>query len=283
MTDGLRPGYNIPLLTMKETLKKALWIVPAGVLALVLLFVVWNLFFPAISRLKTENPKTTSFIQYRLAQWKARGRKHGLTQRWVPLSRISPNLINAVIIAEDDKFWTHKGFDWQAIKEAYERNRKLKEVHWGGSTITQQLAKNLFLSPSRSLLRKAREAIYTWRLERALPKKRILELYLNVVEWGDGIFGAEAAASFYFQAHASSLSPGEAARLASILPAPRWYNPTSIRSSSYLDERSQAILEIMEKRGLFAPEEQEPALPPAQEPEIIKREPSPEESIHDQP
>ncbi len=266
---------------MKKIVKKALWIAPASVLGLVLLFVAWNLFFPSLSKLKTENPKTTSFIQYRLAQWKAQGRKHGLTQRWLPLSRISPNLINAVIIAEDDKFWTHKGFDWQAIKEAYERNRKLKEMHFGGSTISQQLAKNLFLSPSRNLTRKAREAILTWRLERTLSKKRILELYLNVVEWGDGIFGAEAAASFYFQAHAWSLSPGEAARLAAILPTPRRYNPAIIRNSSYLDERSRVILEIMQKRGLFTPEEEEPALPPAREPEIIKREPSTEEPIHD--
>ncbi len=266
---------------MKKIVKKALWIAPLSVVGLALLFVAWNLFFPAMSRFRTENPKTTSFIQYRLAQWKAKGRKHSLTQHWVPLSRISPHLINAVIIAEDDKFWTHKGFDWKAIREAYEKNRKLKEVHWGGSTISQQLAKNLFLSPSRSLSRKAREAILTWRLERTLPKKRILELYLNVVEWGDGIFGAEAAASFYFQTHAWDLSPGEAARLAAVLPAPRWYNPSNIRSSSYLDERSKTILEIMQKRGLFTPEEEQPALPPSQEPEIIKREPSSEESIHD--
>lgn len=267
---------------MKKTLKRLLIYVPAGILGLALLFVAWNMIFPGLSKYRTQNPGVTSFMKYRLAEWAAQGKKRGLTQRWVPLSRVSPNLINAVIIAEDDKFWTHKGFDWQAIKEAYERNKKLKELRFGGSTITQQLAKNLFLSPSRSLFRKAREAILTWRLERTLTKKRILELYLNVVEWGDGIFGAESAAAFYFQAHASDLSPGEAARLASILPMPRRFNPSIIRASAYLDERSQEILTIMQKRGLMSPEDQEPATPPAQEPAIIKHEPpSPTEPIHE--
>ncbi len=267
---------------MKKTIKKTIFFAPLAIVGLALLFVAWNLLFPSMARLKTQNPKTTSFIQYRLAQWKAQGKKHSLTQQWVPLSQISPNLVNAVIISEDDKFWQHKGFDWQAIKEAYERNRKRKEVHYGGSTITQQLAKNLFLSPSRSLVRKAREAILTWRLERVLTKKRILELYLNVVEWGEGIFGAEAASAFYFQTHASNLTPAEAARLAAILPLPRRFSPSIIRSSSYLDERSQEILAIMQKRGQMSSEEQQPVTPPSAEPEIIKHDPPPpEKAIHD--
>jgi monofunctional biosynthetic peptidoglycan transglycosylase len=270
---------------MKKTVKKTLIFGPLALVGLGLLFVAWNLATPSMARLKTQNPKTTSFIQYRLAQWKAQGKRHALTQQWVPLSQISPNLINAVIISEDDKFWQHKGFDWEAIKEAYLRNRKSKGVRFGGSTITQQLAKNLFLSPSRSIIRKAREAILTWRLEHVLTKKRILELYLNVVEWGDGIFGAEAAAAFYFQTHAADLAPAEAARLAAILPMPRRFSPDIIRNSTYLDERSQEILTIMQKRGEMNPEEQEPLTSPSQEPEIIKHDPpspsSSEEPIRD--
>lgn len=267
---------------MKKIIKKTLIFGPLALVGLILLFIAGNLIFPSMAGLRTENPKTTSFIQYRLAQWKAQGKKHAFTQRWLPLSQISPNLVNAVIISEDDKFWQHKGFDWQAIKEAYLRNRQRKQVHYGGSTITQQLAKNLFLSPSRSIIRKAREAILTWRLEHVLTKKRILELYLNVVEWGDGIFGAEAAAAFYFQTHAADLTPAEAARLAAILPMPRRFSPGIIRNSTYLDERSQEILTIMQKKGQMSSEEQEPLAPPAKEPEIIKRDPSsPQEPIHD--
>jgi len=267
---------------MKKTIKKTLIFAPLALVGLALLFVVWNLLFPSMSKLRTQNPKTTAFMQYRQAQWKAQGKTHGLTQRWVSLSRISPYLTNAVIISEDDKFWQHAGFDWQAIKEAYERNRVRKKVRFGGSTISQQLAKNLFLSPSRSIARKVREAILTWRLERALTKKRILELYLNVAEWGDGIFGAEAAASYYFQTHASDLTPDEAARLAAILPLPRRYTPDKIRNSEYLTQRSQEILAVMRTRGLIDFEEQEPVIPPTKDPEIIDNNPpAGEEAIHD--
>jgi monofunctional biosynthetic peptidoglycan transglycosylase len=259
---------------MKKIVKRVLIGVPLGLVGLVLLsvllFLAWNLVFPRLSGLRTHNPASTAFMEYRQAQWEAKGVKHGLTHRWAPLSRISPYLANAVIISEDDKFWQHKGFDWQAIKEAYERNARRKEVHFGGSTITQQLVKNLFLSPSRNLIRKAREAILTWRLERVLTKKRILELYLNVVEWGDGIYGAEAASAYYFQKPASDLSADESARLAAILPIPRRYTPLKIRTSAYLARRSEEILAVMEKRGLIRLEDEAPAIPPQKEPELVE-------------
>jgi monofunctional biosynthetic peptidoglycan transglycosylase len=258
---------------MKKIIKKAAFFAALGAVGLAGLFLVWNLFFPSLAKYRAQNPKTTSFMEYRQAQWKAEGKKKSITQLWVPLSQVSSYLINAVIISEDDKFWEHKGFDWQAMREAIQRNFRSKHVIFGGSTISQQLVKNMFLNPSRNIFRKAREAILTWRLERALTKKRILELYLNVVEWGDGIFGAEAASAYYFQTRASTLTPDEAARLAAILPQPRRYNPLKVRSSTYLEERSREIMAIMEKRGLLKLQEQEPMTAPVKDPEIIKERP----------
>ena len=206
---------------------------------------------PNISRLKKERPPTTAFMKYRQAAAKAAGRTLAIDYRWVPLSSISPYLAQAVVIAEDEKFWTHHGFDFEAIKTAIEKDIRQKTSRYGGSTITQQLAKNLFLSPSRDPVRKLREFVLTWRLERALTKKRILELYLNVVEWGDGIFGAEAAARHYYGKPASGLSPEEAAHLAVVLPSPRRYNPLS--GTEYVEDRASEVLEIMAKRGLTEP------------------------------
>jgi monofunctional biosynthetic peptidoglycan transglycosylase len=173
----------------------------------------------------------------------------------VPWDEISQYLVQAVVISEDDKFWTHDGFDFEAIKTALEKDLRKKTWRYGGSTITQQLAKNLFLSPSRNPIRKLREIILTWRLERALPKKRILELYLNVVEWGSGIFGAEAASRRYYGKPAAALNPQEAAHLAVVLPSPRRYNPLS--GSDYIEGRAREVLEIMIKRGFVASEESE--------------------------
>ena len=171
----------------------------------------------------------------------------------MPLSLISPYLVQAVVIAEDDKFWSHKGFDFKAIKEAFQRNIKKKTLRYGGSTISQQLIKNLYLSPSRNPVRKVREFILTWRLERTLSKKRILELYLNVVEWGNGIFGAETAAQRYYGKPASALSAWDSVHLAIILPSPRRYNPLS--GSKFIERRAREVYEIMMKRGIVKPEE----------------------------
>lgn len=207
---------------------------------------------PDISRLKQSNPRKTAFMEYREKEWKEKGRKVKMNQVWVPLSRISPYLVKAVMIAEDDKFWSHEGFDYEGIMKAAEKDLQARRLKFGGSTISQQLARNLYLSPSKSLWRKTREALITWRMEHVLSKKRILELYLNVVEWGDGIFGAEAASRHYFEKPASELSPREAARLAVVLPSPAKLNPTG--SQRYVESRAELIYSIMLKRGIVPPE-----------------------------
>ena len=195
-------------------------------------------------------------MEYREKEWQREGKKYRIQQKWVPLSRISPYLIKAVLIAEDDKFWRHEGFDYDAIQKAIEKDIKEKKFKLGGSTISQQLAKNLYLSPEKNPIRKLREAIITWRMEKALTKKRILELYLNIAEWGDaGIFGIEAASKHYYGKPASALGPEEAARLASILPNPRKFNPLS--SGRYVVHRSGLIYTIMVRRGIVIPEYEE--------------------------
>jgi len=162
-------------------------------LFLIVLPVAYLLLMPDLSKLKKENPKRTALMQYRVMISKGRGKTYRIDQSWAPFPKISPYLIKAVLIAEDDKFWTHEGFDYEAIQKAIEKDLKAKKLKSGGSTITQQLARNLFLTPEKSLIRKISEAVITWRMEKVLSKKRILELYLNVAEWGEGIFGAEAA------------------------------------------------------------------------------------------
>jgi monofunctional biosynthetic peptidoglycan transglycosylase len=208
---------------------------------------------PDVSRLKKENPKNTSFMKYREKVWQQKGKKYRIQQRWVSLSQISPYLIKAVLISEDDKFWSHEGFDYKSMQKAIEKDIKAKKFKLGGSTISQQLAKNLYLSPVKNPIRKIREAIITWKLERVLTKKRILELYLNFVEWGDGgIFGIEAASRHYYGKPASELNPEEASRLAAVLPNPRKYNPTG--DSRYVMHRANLIYSIMVRRGIVAPE-----------------------------
>ncbi len=210
---------------------------------------------PDISRLKKHNPEKTSFMKYREKEAKEKGKRYRIRQKWIPLSKVSPYLIKAVLIAEDDKFWKHEGFDYEAIQKAIERDIKEKRFKLGGSTISQQLVKNLYLSPSKNPLRKIIEAIITWRLERELSKRRILELYLNVIEWGDGIFGIEAASRHYFGKPASELTPEEATRLAAVLPNPRRYNPSG--EQRYVVNRSRLIYSIMVRRGIVVPEYRE--------------------------
>lgn len=165
----------------------------------------------------------TSFMAHRMDELRAKNPKAQLKYAWVPYERISGNLKRAMVAAEDAKFVEHEGFDWEGIQQALEKNQKKGRVVAGGSTITQQLAKNLFLTPARSYVRKAEEAVITVMLEALLPKRRILEIYLNVVEWGSGVFGAEAAARHYFGIPAAALSAEQAARLAAMAPNPRFY------------------------------------------------------------
>ncbi len=206
-----------------------------------------SLIYPNVGALKDKNPETTAFMRYREREWKRKGIDRKIVQKWTPISKISPYVLQAVTIAEDDKFWTHGGFDFKAIRDAAKRNLERKEYSRGGSTITQQLAKNLYLSPEKSMFRKVREAVITWRLEHALSKQRILELYLNTAEWGDGIFGIEAAARHYYGRSAASLTADQAARLAVALPNPRRINPTS--GSRYVERQATRILNVMARRG----------------------------------
>lgn len=223
---------------------------------LVLFFsVAFFVFMPDVSKLKKENPKKTALMRYREKASKDKKKRYRVYQVWTRFSKISPYLVKAVLIAEDDKFWAHEGFDYEAIEKALERDLQAKKFKFGGSTITQQLARNLYLSPEKSLIRKISEAVITWRLEKVLPKKRILELYLNVVEWGEGIFGAEAASRYYYGKPSSELTPEEAARLASVLPNPRKYKPAG--DQRYVISRSNLIHRIMVRRGIVIPEYKE--------------------------
>lgn len=216
-------------------------------LPLALLVITMLLTLPDIMVLAKTNPTSTALIEARQAQAKEQGRAIGRHWAWVPLSRISPHLRHAVIAAEDASFFTHEGFDWEGIKEAAIYNLEAGEFKRGGSTITQQLAKNLYLSSERSLLRKAREALITHHLEQHLSKNRILELYLNVAEWGHGIYGAEAAARHHFGKPSLDLTSDEAAWLAAMLPSPRRYDP--LRKTTFLTQRHERILRRIDRQS----------------------------------
>jgi monofunctional biosynthetic peptidoglycan transglycosylase len=184
-------------------------------------------------------PASTAFMERRLDELRAKDPRARLQHRWVPYARISPELKRAVIAAEDAKFLDHEGFDWEAIQKAMEKNERRGKVVAGASTISQQLAKNLILSGARSWLRKAQEAEITAMLEHAMDKRRILELYLNFAEWGEGVFGAEAAARHHFGVGAAQLDAAQAVWLAAILPSPRRYARGTL--TPYLESRIWTI------------------------------------------
>ena len=185
------------------------------------------------------SPESTAFMEARLEAMQEAKPNAQLQQKWVPYARISSHLKRAVIAAEDSKFIEHQGFDWNGIETAFEKNLKKGRIVAGGSTISQQLAKNLFLSGHRTPWRKVQEAIITFMLESLMSKRRILEIYLNVIEWGDGVFGAEAAAKHYFRSNAKALGPNEAARLAAMIPNPRFYD--NHRSTRFLNRHAATI------------------------------------------
>lgn len=227
----------------------------------------WLLEMPDISALRGTNPTVTALMEARQIQAKAKGRTIERHWTWVPLSRISPSLRQAVVEGEDASFFTHEGFDWEGIKDAALYNFEAGKLKRGGSTITQQLAKNLYLSSERSLLRKAREALITRSLEQHLTKERILELYLNVAEWGHDVYGAEAAARHHFKKSSRDLTADEAAWLAAVLLAPRRYDP--IRKTTFLARRHNRIFKQI-TRGSPQPPHLEPApkTEPDSEPEL---------------
>jgi monofunctional glycosyltransferase len=209
-------------------------------------FGLWTV--PNVSALAKKNPRATALMLSRLGEAREGGRSLKAQWSWVPLANISPHLHRAVIIAEDASFYQHDGFDWEGIREAAARNIETGRLARGGSTITQQLAKNLYLSTEKNLLRKMKEAWITWSLERHLTKKRILEIYLNVVEWGDGIYGAEAAARHHFGKHAANLTLSEATLLTAILPAPLKNDPLVV--TPYLAKRQKQILYWMQRTSV---------------------------------
>ncbi|HUR35982.1 MAG TPA: monofunctional biosynthetic peptidoglycan transglycosylase [Vicinamibacterales bacterium] len=198
---------------------------------------------PDVRGLARNNPSSTAFSDLRAQEARRSGRAPRHVQRWLGYRRISPALTRAVLVAEDAAFWQHEGVDYDELQKSIELDWARGQLMRGASTITQQLAKNLYLSPSRNPLRKFRELIIARRLEAELSKTRILELYLNVIEWGDGVYGAEAAAQTYFHKSASSLSPTEAAALAASIINPRLMNPS--RPTRRLNGRQQIILRRM--------------------------------------
>lgn len=213
-------------------------------LAAILFYQAW--LYLQVRSLVHQAPHRTALMADRLAAMQANGRDPTVQQKWVPISRISGHLQRAVIVSEDATFYGHEGFDWEGIKVAAQKDFQKGRVVAGGSTISQQLAKNLYLSTKRTPWRKGQEAIITLMLEKNLEKRRIFEIYLNVIEWGDGVFGAEAAARHYFGVSAANLTPRQAARLAAMIPNPRYYDHH--RKDRRLLRKTRIILSRMGQR-----------------------------------
>ena len=212
-----------------------------GLFALVLLYQLW--LFAWVVLWTWVNPDMTRFMEIRLAELQAKDSRAQLKKQWVDYGKISIHLKRALIVAEDDLFTQHDGFDWDGIQRAMERNQRRGKIVAGGSTISQQLAKNLFLSPAKTPWRKAQEAVVTLMIETVWSKQRIFEVYLNVIEWGNGVFGAEAAARHYFGIGAAQLAPEQAARLAGMVPSPRFYDRN--RGAPGLANKAALILSRM--------------------------------------
>jgi monofunctional glycosyltransferase len=256
--------------------RRARRFVPLAVLGALLAFAAWVwVGLPPRSEVRalaTTNPTRTRLMAQRAEEARAKGRQARVAQSWVPLSRVSRHLIHAVVASEDQNFFGHEGVDWKAIEESIERNVEKRRFARGGSTITQQLAKNLYFGTRKSLLRKARELVVAQWLEADLTKARILALYLNLIEWGDGVYGCEAAARHWYGKAASDLSASEAAGLAAMIPNPRRLNP---RVNAARHERAtRRVLWLMglagylgrDAAGLGAEPPPEPVPPEAEEP-----------------
>jgi monofunctional biosynthetic peptidoglycan transglycosylase len=224
---------------MRKILRALLAICAVGIGTAAFIYIT----LPDVRLLRTSNPQTTAFIELRAREAHARGEQSKRIQKWVDYARVSSNLKRAVLVTEDSRFWTHEGIDFDELKESMEVNIERMEFARGGSTITQQLAKNLYLSPSKNPIRKVREFLIARRLEAELSKQRILELYLNLIEWGDGIYGAEAASRTYFHKSASDLSAWESALLAAAIAYPRVLNPA--HPSARLLRRQKMVMRRM--------------------------------------
>lgn len=225
---------------------RQVWRVGLFLLALLVVYQLWM--FSCIVWWVWFNPSTSQFMEDRLEVMQQKNPDAELKHQWVPYSRISGHLKRALVASEDAKFLGHEGFDWEALQKAYEKNLKKGRIVAGGSTISQQLAKNLFLSSKRTPWRKAQEAVITVMLEVVLTKRRIFEIYLNVIEWGNGVFGAEAAAHYYYGVSAAQLSAEQAAKLAAMVPRPRFYDKN--RNAPWLMKKTQIILARMPQAEL---------------------------------
>ena len=202
-----------------------------------------------VTALERRVPVRTALMRRRIAEARTRGRDPRVDQRWVPYARISPMLRRAVLVAEDDAFFSHGGLDWDELRASMQRNLEAGRIVRGGSTITQQLARNLYLDNERTLTRKLKEAVLAHRLERALTKRRIFELYLNLIEWGDGIYGIEAAAQRHFGVSAAALDARRSALLAAVIINPRRYDP--VRPDRRIVRRTRMILDRLRARGFI--------------------------------
>ncbi|WP_159875138.1 monofunctional biosynthetic peptidoglycan transglycosylase [Aquitalea denitrificans] len=225
---------------------RLLFKIMAVLVAAIVLYNLW--IFGHIVYWRSHNPSASAFMNEQLAKLQEDDPAAELRQKWVPYAQISPNLKRALIAAEDAKFADHEGFDWDGIEAAFEKNLKQGHIVAGGSTISQQLAKNLFLSSKKTPWRKLEEAAITVMLEKVLDKRRIFEIYLNVIEWGNGVFGAEAAARYYFRTGAARLSSGQAAKLAAMVPNPRYYdehrNAPGLMKKTRIIQRRMAFADL---------------------------------------
>lgn len=203
--------------------------------------------FGKIAELQSERPATTALMQQRIQEAEEQGNTLSIVHQWIPLSTIPKHVLDAIIVAEDGTFYSHAGVDWYEVQESMGRNFEEGKIVRGASTITQQLAKNLYLSTSRTPTRKIKELMIALLLEAQLSKRRILELYVNCIEWGRGVFGVQAAARTYFRKSASQLTRDEAARLAAVIPSPLRYRPNE--NSTYVMRKKQLVLQRMDARG----------------------------------
>jgi monofunctional biosynthetic peptidoglycan transglycosylase len=217
-----------------------------GIICVFLLFEIFTLPIFSIFSLDTKNPKETALMQQRTEEAREQGKKLTIDYRWVSLANVPKHVRKAVLIAEDARFYNHTGIDWHEVGESFETNWEEGRIVRGGSTITQQLAKNLYLSTSRDPIRKFKELLIAGMLETTLSKKRILELYLNIIEWGRGVFGIEAAAQRYFHKSARQLTREEAARLAAVIPSPLRHKPSEL--TPFLERKKEVILQRMSNR-----------------------------------
>jgi monofunctional glycosyltransferase len=232
------------ILFLKRNPIKSLFILFVAIFLLQIIFLPYG----DVKQLKTKNPGETAFMREFADLAKKENRPFHKKQNWISLKSIPKDAVDAVVVAEDGTFWKHGGFDWFEFKESVERNFEEGKAARGASTITQQLVKNLYLSSSKNPLRKLKEWVLTWYMEQQLSKSRILEIYFNVIEWGDGIYGIEAASQYYFDKPASDLNKDECTRLAAIIPSPRKHRADV--DSKYVLRRSKLILERMDARGM---------------------------------